>query len=163
MTRNDRKRIHVSKYVSKRYLVFIKNGVKLRDHNLTISEEQFLISCCCIMTIVGILMTISFTLPILYTRGPTYISYYLKFGVYYLSLCVLTLFYLPYIIWRGRTADDPDFILRCWRWIGKWIIGIQWEFTNSDVELNLLLRKEIKGGAVIGMKIDRIIRGTRGA
>ena len=102
------------------------------------------------MTLFGILLAVCFALPILYTRGPTYISYYLKFGIYYLSLCLLALFFLPYIVWRGRTADDPDFILRRWRWIGKWIIGMNWEFTNSDAELNFLLKNGIKGGAVIG-------------
>ena len=98
----------------------------------------------------GTLVVISLTLPVLYTRGPHFISYYLKFGVYYLSLFLLTVVFLPYIVLRGRTADDPDFILRYWRWIGKWILGVRWDFTNTEVELNILLRKAVKGGAVIG-------------
>ena len=99
---------------------------------------------------IGTLVVVSLTLPVFYTRGPPFISYYFKFGIYYLSLCLLATLFLPYIVLRGRTADDPDFILRCWRWIGKWILGVRWDFTNNDVELTLLLRKGIKGGAVIG-------------
>ena len=121
---------------------------KLLHHTLSISEK--IIIRCKNMTLSGIAIVTSLTLPILYTRGPTYVSYYLKFGVYYLSFCIVTVFFLPYIVWRGRTADDPDFILRWWRWIGKWIIGLRWEFTNSDVELDFFLRSRIKGGAVIG-------------
>ena len=99
---------------------------------------------------IGILVASSLTFPILYTKGPSFISYYFKFGVYYLSLCLLTVLYLPYIVLRGRTSEDPDFLLRWWKWIVKWILGLSWEFTNSDVELTLLLRNAVKGGAVIG-------------
>ena len=100
--------------------------------------------------LVGTAVVISLTLPVFYTRGPPLISYYLKFGIYYLSLCLLTVVFLPYIVFRGRTADDPDFILRCWKWLGKWILGVRWDFTNTELELTLRLRNAIKGGAVIG-------------
>lgn len=99
--------------------------------------------------LIGTAIVISLTLPVLYTRGPTFVSYYLKFGIYYLSLFLLTVLFLPYIVYRGRTADDPDFILRCWKWIVKWILGLRWDFTNTDLELTLRLRNPIKGGAVI--------------
>jgi hypothetical protein len=106
-----------------------------------------------IMTLlIGTAIVISLTLPVLYTRGPTFVSYYLKFGIYYLSLFLLTVLFLPYIVYRGRTADDPDFILRCWKWIVKWILGLRWDFTNTDLELTLRLRNPIKGGAVIGKR-----------
>ena len=99
----------------------------------------------------GTFVVVSLTLPILYARGPPYISYYLKFGTYYLSLCVLSLVFMPYLVLRGRTSDDPTFILGLLRWIGQWVIGVRWEFTNSQLELRRLLKNEIKGGAVIGM------------
>ena len=103
------------------------------------------------MTIVtGITFVTCLTLPILYTRGPTFISYYAKFGVYYLSLTTLATLFTPYFLIRGRTADEPYAVLKCMRWIGKWILGLRWKFTNSDTELTLYLRNAIKGGAVIG-------------
>lgn len=98
---------------------------------------------------IGLLVATSLTLPILYTRGPNFISYYIKFGIYYLSLCSLTVLYTPYFVLRGRTADDPYFITKHWIWICKWTLGLRWEFSNSDVELTLHLRNSIKGGAVI--------------
>ena len=99
---------------------------------------------------IGLLVATSLTLPILYTRGPNFISYYIKFGIYYLSFCSLTILYTPYFVLRGRTAEDPYFITRHWIWICKWTLGLRWEFSNSDVELTLHLRNSIKGGAVIG-------------
>lgn len=101
------------------------------------------------MILAGLLVAVSLTLPILYLRGPPYISYYLKFGTYYFSFFIVSLVALPYFVLRGRTADDPGFIIGLWRWIGRWIIGIHWEFSNSELELRLLLRNAIKGGAVI--------------
>ena len=105
------------------------------------------------MTLVtGITFVTCLTLPILYTRGPTFISYYVKFGVYYLSLTTFATLFTPYFLIRGRTADEPVAVLKIMRWIGKWILGLRWKFTNSDAELTLNLRNQIKGGAVIGKK-----------
>ena len=50
---------------------------KLLHHTVSILEK--IIIHCKNMTLSGIAIVTSLTLPILYTRGPTYISYYLKF------------------------------------------------------------------------------------
>ena len=129
----------------------LKSFVWSIDNNLPFQTTE----CCDLLWdnmafAIGLLVATSLTLPILYTRGPNFISYYIKFGIYYLSLCSLTVLYTPYFVLRGRTAEDPYFITRHWIWICKWTLGLRWEFSNSDVELTLHLRNSIKGGAVIG-------------
>ena len=68
-------------------------------------------------------------------RGTRDITYHLKFGGMALTIGLLATLTWPLMILRGKKPDYVWFNLPLFALYGRKVMGIQWEFANSDDEI----------------------------
>jgi hypothetical protein len=89
--------------------------------------------------VVGVASCLIF--PVLYTRGPSWIAYYTKFGFYYISLTVSASLMIPFAVLRPKDTRNLLWSNLFMRGTAK-LLGLDWQIVNEfEVFRNLIYIK----------------------